>query len=155
VPDPKTPDLDALNGEIYRHWEKAMTAWWDQVLESPAFLGGMGQGLAATSAARGAYERAVDDTMQKMHLPTRADLVRLARVCTLLEERLLAQEDVLLAMKDRMDALDRAALEARIEAAEARLELREKLEAIEKRLAAPQQDAGSSPAPRARRGARS
>jgi hypothetical protein len=138
---PKTPDLDAVNAEIYRHWEKAMTAWWDQVLESPAFLGGMGQQLAATSQARGAYERAVDDTMEKMHLPTRADMVRVARVCTLLEDRLLAQEDLLLAMKDRMDALERTALEARVEAAEARLELREKLEALEKRLAAPQQDA--------------
>ncbi|MFZ5480041.1 MAG: hypothetical protein ACOZNI_24970 [Myxococcota bacterium] len=136
MPD-KTPDLDALNGEIYRNWEKAMTTWWDQVLESPAFLGGMGQQLSATSQARGAYERAVNETMEKLHLPTRGDVVRLARVCTLLEERLLAQEDLLLAMKDRMDTLEKAALEARIEAAEARVELRERLDALKDTLGAP------------------
>lgn len=130
------PDLDKLSGELYRNWEKAMTSWWDQVLESPAFLGAMGQNLSAQAQARSTYERSVDDTMEKLHLPTRKDLVRVARIATLLEERLLAQEDLLLAMKDRLEEAERHAMQARVEAAEARLELRETLAALRAEVAA-------------------
>lgn len=145
-----TPDFEKLSGDLYRNWEKAMTSWWDQVLESPAFLGAMGQNLATQSQARATYEKSVDETMEKLHLPTRKDLVRVARIATLLEERLLAQEDLLLAMKDRLADAEREAVRARVEAAEARLEIRETLAAlrgdVEALHAAPQRSEGPSAA---------
>ncbi len=128
------PDFDRLGNELYQHWESAMTQWWDATLESPAFLGAMGKNLEGAARARGQYEKAVDASLERMHLPTRGDLVRVARVATLLEERLLEQEDHVLEMKDRMARLEREVVEARIEAAEARLELRETLAAIQSSL---------------------
>ncbi len=120
------PDMSQLSGDLYRQWEKAMSSWWDQVVDSPAFLGGMSKQVGAMAEARGRYEEAVDDTLERMHLPTRTDIVRLTRVCTLLEERLLAQEDLILSMQDRIEGLEREIVRARVEAAEARLEARER-----------------------------
>lgn len=132
----ETPDFEKLSGELYRNWEKAMTSWWDQVLESPAFLGAMGQNLSAQAQARSTYEKSVDDTMEKLHLPTRKDLVRVARIATLLEDRLLGQEDQILDLKAKLVSLEREAVQARLEAAEARLELREALGGIRAELEA-------------------
>lgn len=138
------PDLGKLGDELYTHWERAMGAWWDQVLESPGFLGAMGQGLEGAAKSRGQYERSVDDTMQKLHLPTRADVVRVAKIAGMLEERLLQQEDLVLDLKDQLVRLEREAISARIEAAEARLELRETLGVIRADLAA-RSVAGAAP----------
>lgn len=124
------PDFDRLGDELYQHWASAMTQWWDATLESPAFLGAMGKNLEGGARARGQYEKAVDTSLERMHLPTRADLVRVARVASLLEERLLEQEDHVLDLKDRLARMEREVVEARIEAAEARLEVRETLAAI-------------------------
>ncbi|GDX83914.1 hypothetical protein LBMAG42_57250 [Deltaproteobacteria bacterium] len=124
------PDLSKLGDELYKHWEGAMTSWWDQVLESPSFLGAMGQNLEGAARARGQYERSVDDTMEKMHLPTRSDVVRVAKIAAMLEERLLQQEDLVLELKDQLGRLERETIQARIEAAEARLELRDTLAAL-------------------------
>lgn len=144
-----TPDPSRLSGDLYRQWEKAMSGWWDQVLESPAFLGAVGQNLTANAQTRSAYEKAVDETMERMHLPTRQDMVRLAKVCTMLEDRLLAQEDILLELKDKLAASERSAIQARIEAAETRLELRERLDALQHKLdAAAAPAADTTPAPR-------
>ncbi len=121
------PELDKLSADLYRQWEKAMGGWWDTVLESPAFLGAMGQNLSAQTQARATWETTVDENLERMHLPTRKDLIRVARIASLLEDRLLAQEDMLLAMTDKLAAVERDAVQARIEAAEARLELRETL----------------------------
>lgn len=131
-----TVDFSKLSADLYRNWERAMAGWWDQVLESPSFLGAMGQNLAAQSQARAVYERSVDEQMERMHLPTRKDLVRVTRIATLLEERLLAQEDLLLQLKDQLAAAERAALTARIDAAEARLELRDSVAALRADVAA-------------------
>ncbi len=130
------PDLGKLGDELYKHWEKAMTSWWDQVLESPSFLGAMGQNLEGSARARGQYERSVDDTMEKMHLPTRSDVVRVAKIAAMLEERLLQQEDLVLELKDQLGRLERETIQARIEAAEARLELRDTLAALRGELRA-------------------
>ena len=119
------PDLSQLSGDLYRQWEKAMSTWWDQVVDSPAFLGGMSKQVGAMAEARGRYEEAVDETLERMHLPTRTDIVRLTRVATLLEERLLSQEDLILNLQDRLERLEREVVQARVEAAEARLEARE------------------------------
>lgn len=135
------PDLSKLSGEMYRHWEKAMKEWWDQVLESPAFLSAMGDSLSARSQARARYEEAVDASMEQLHLPGRKDMVRLARLVSVMEDRLLEGEDRLLRMQDRLDDMEREVLKARVEAAEARVELREQLARLEERLAA-------KPAPR-------
>jgi hypothetical protein len=163
-----TVDFSKLSADLYRNWERAMAGWWDQVLESPSFLGAMGQNLAAQAQARAVYERSVDEQMERMHLPTRKDLVRVARIATLLEERLLAQEDLLLQLKDQLTAAERAALTARIDAAEARLELRDAVTALRadvaslrEAVAAPAITAPSAPVPDAaasrtsRRGGRS
>lgn len=144
-PNNGNPDFTRLSGDLYRQWEKAMSGWWDQVLESPAFLGAMGQNMTAASQARGAYEKAVEETLQRMAVPSRGDVVRIAKVCSLLEERLLAQEDVLLQLQDKLAASEREAVQARIEAAEARLELRERMDAIEKLLARALADKAEKP----------
>lgn len=128
------PDLAKLSGEMYRAWEGAMTQWWDQVLESPAFVQGMGQNLANQSKARAQYESAMDQGMEAMHLPTRKDLVRVAKIVTLLEDKLLAIEDRQLELEDQLAAARKEALQARIEAAEARLEATEKLAAMDAKL---------------------
>lgn len=130
----QNPDLGKLGDELYKHWEKAMGSWWDQVLESPQFLGSMAKNLEGASKARGQYERAVDDTMERMHLPTRNDVVRVAKIAAMLEERLLQQEDLVLDLQDRLAAMQKETVQARIEAAEARLELRETLAVLKDEL---------------------
>lgn len=128
-----------------------MTAWWDQVLESPAFLGPVNSGLGGVAQARGAYTRGVDQFLTQAHLPTREDIVRLLRVATQLEDRLLAQEDLLLRLGDDARSAEKAALEARIQSAEAQIALNERLAAIEGLLQ--NSAAGAAPAlPPARRG---
>ncbi|MCB9778449.1 MAG: hypothetical protein H6742_07800 [Alphaproteobacteria bacterium] len=135
------PDFSKLSNDMYQQWEQAMTAWWDQVLDSPDFLKATGQNLSQVAHARKQYEQAVDEGLHKMHLPTRQDLVRVARIATLLEERLLQMEDRLLAMGDQLDVLEKETIQARVEAAEARLEMREKLAELQARL-----DAGEATA---------
>lgn len=127
-------DFTATTRKMYEQWEKSMGAWWDQVLESPSFLDAMGKGLEGQARAKGAWADAVDDGLSKMHLPTRGDLVRVARIATLLEEKVLAVEDTLLRVEDRLVALEKEVVQARIEAAEARIEARERLDAIQARL---------------------
>lgn len=122
------------SAEMFRTWEKAMGSWWDQVLEAPAFLGTVNQGMSGAAKARGAYTQAVDSLLEQAHLPTRQDLVRVARIATLLEDRLLAQEDLLLDMKDRLAVAEKDALKARIDAAETRVELSGKLDEVLARL---------------------
>jgi hypothetical protein len=131
-----SPEMNKLGDELYRHWERAMGSWWDQVLETPAFLGAMGQNLEAMANARGQYERAVDDTAERFHLPSRSDVVRVARVASMLEDRLLQQEDLILGLQDQLARLEREAVQARIEAAEARIELRDTLVALRGQIAA-------------------
>ncbi len=145
-----TPEFDRAATEMYKHWEKAMTSWWDQVLESPAFLGAAGQGMGQATAARGQYTKAMDAWLEQAHLPTRDDMVRLLKVCSQLEDRLLQQEDLLLDLKDRLAAAERASLEARIAAAEARVEVRDRLDSIEARLATPSEAPTAPPARRPR-----
>lgn len=130
-------DLSRLSGELYRHWERSMSQWWDGLLDSPAFLQQLGDGLAAHSKMRAEWEDHVDTTMTNLNLPSRRDITRLARIASLLEDRLLSMEDRLLEMDDRLQGMEREVLQARVDAAEARIELRERLEAIEKRLPAP------------------
>jgi hypothetical protein len=154
-----TPNGDAdfkqFSDDMYKMWEQSMTTWWDQVLDSPEFLGASGKGLSAMAGARRQYEGQVDEQLSRMHLPTRGDLTRLARIATLLEERVLKMEDTVLEVKDllearesRIDSLEKQVLQARIEATEARVELRETLASLKDTLAALQP---AKPAPRTRR----
>ncbi len=129
------PDLGKLGDELYSHWERAMGGWWDQVLENPSVLDAMGKSLGGAAQARGKYEKGVDDTMAQMHLPTRGDVIRVAKIAAMLEERVLQQEDLVLGLKDQMGRLEKEAVHARIEAAEARLELRETVAALRAELA--------------------
>ncbi|MES2641439.1 MAG: hypothetical protein V4850_18250 [Myxococcota bacterium] len=126
-----------------------MGAWWDQVLQSPAFLGAMSENLAARTQARATYERTMEGAMDRMHLPTRKDIGRVARVATLLEERLLAQEDLLLSLKDQLAAAQRESVQARIDAAQARLELKEQLGQLREEIASLRAAAPAAVAPAA------
>ena len=114
-------DFSNLSGEMYRGWEEAMTTWWDQVLESPAFLSGLGKNLEAQTRGRAAYEERVDEAMSNMHLPSRKDVVQLARIATLLEDRILQMEDRLLGVSDQLNRIETELLRARVDAAEALL----------------------------------
>jgi hypothetical protein len=125
------PDFNRMSNDFYKQWESAMTRWWDQALESPAFLDAMGKNAAGYAKGRGAWQKSMDEMAERMHVPGKGDMVRLARICTLLEEKLLSQEDRLLSMQDRLDALEKEVVQSRIEAAEARLEQREALSRIE------------------------
>ncbi|MDP2310115.1 MAG: hypothetical protein Q8P18_29125 [Pseudomonadota bacterium] len=127
TPRGKPPGPTRFSEQLYQGWEKAMGAWWDQVLQSPSFLGAMSENLVSRTQARATYERTMEGAMDRMHLPTRKDIGRVARVATLLEERLLAQEDLLLSMKDQLAAAQRDAVQARIDTAQARLELKDQL----------------------------
>jgi hypothetical protein len=129
------PEFREMSQKLYAQWEKGMTAWWDQVLDNPAFLSTMGENAGATSKVKGAYAEAVEESLTRMHLPTRGDLVRVARIAALLEEKVLAVEDRLLSMSDTLGRIEKEAITARIEAAEARIEMRERLAALEARLA--------------------
>lgn len=149
---PATERFSRLTGDIYRSWEKAMTRWWDQTLDSPDFLATLGENLTVQSAARAQYEEHVDKSMAAMHLPSRKDVVRLARIATLLEDRILAMEDRLLALEDRLVRMERDALQARVDAAEALLAVSEKLDAIDGKLEAPAKPA-RKPSTRTARGA--
>lgn len=153
-------DFGKLSNDMYQQWEQAMTAWWDQVLESPEVLKASGQNLSVMARARRKYEEGMDQGLHQLHLPTREDLTRVARIATLLEERLLQVEDTLLQVKDQLDGMERATLQARVEAAETRLELRERLAELQARIdrlegrgaaadAAPAED-GGKPAARKR-----
>ena len=133
---PETPDFTKMSQQIYDQWEQGMTAWWDQVLESPAFLSALGDTVANQSRARGQYAQAVDENLKRMHLPTRGDLVRVARIATLLEEKVLTVEDHLLSIQDTLGRIEKEAITARIDAAETRIELRDRLNALEARLEA-------------------
>lgn len=128
------PDFSKLGSEFYSAWEKNMTTWWDQVLDSPAFLDAMGKNAGSMARMRAGYEEAMDKALEQAHMPSRNDVVRVARICTLLEERLLQMEDLLLKAQDRADHLEKEVIQARIEAAEARLEMRERLARLEERL---------------------
>ncbi len=116
--------LRDMQGELFRTWERGMRDWWDRVLDSDDVLSASADALAGQRQARGAYEASVDDTLARLHLPSRADLTRLARIASLLEDRVLALEDQLAEVRDQLTEARREALQARIEAAEARLELR-------------------------------
>ncbi|MBT3221868.1 MAG: hypothetical protein HN348_22565 [Proteobacteria bacterium] len=112
-------DFSKLGGELYKSWEQSMTSWWDQVLESPTFLAGLGKNLEAQTRARGNYEEQVDEMMSNLHLPSRKDVVRLARIASLLEDRILQMEDHMLKMGDQLDRIEKEVLRARVAAAEA------------------------------------
>jgi hypothetical protein len=140
-PDAPFPDFKGLSDDLYQQWERSMATWWDQVLESPALLDATNKSVSGMAHARARYEAQVDEQLLKLHLPTRADITRLGRIAGLLEKRLLEIEDVVLDIKDSLanrDAalarVERETIQARIEAAETRLELRARLDALQAQL---------------------
>lgn len=127
-------DFDALAGEAYRSWERATASFWDQVLDDPKFLGGMNEVVAASVSAQRRAADATRQALEAMHLPTREDIVRVARLVGHVEDRLLAVEDRLLAVQEALAETTREALKARIDAAEARLATDARWAALEARL---------------------
>ena len=144
-----TDDLSKLSAEWYRQWEQSMSRWWDHVLEDPGFVKSMGDGLAGQAKARGQWEDGVDRTMEAMHLPSRKDVVRLAKIASMLEDRLVALEDRVLEQGDVLQRVEKETLKARVDAAEALLAVQDRLATIEAKL-----DRLLADKPSARKGAR-
>jgi hypothetical protein len=122
----------------FREWERSVARWWDAVLDDPAFVEGMSQQVAGTAQLRAAWEEGVDQTMHRMHLPAKKDMVRLARIASLLEDRLVTVEDRLDEVGDRLERIEREVLQARVDAAEALVRIDETLRAIRDRLGEPE-----------------
>lgn len=120
--------------DLYRQWEQTMAKWWDTVLDDPTTVAGMGKNLAAQARMRGQWEEGVDRSMEAMHLPSRKDVVRLAKIASLLEDRIVAIEDRVLEQGDQLDRIEKETLRARVDAAEALITVQEKLQAIEDKL---------------------
>lgn len=144
-PPPGMPDLEAfskMSADLYRQWEDSVSGWWDQVVESPAFVDGASKSMGGLAELRAQYEQQMDEGLSRMHLPSRGDVTRLARICNLLERRLLDLEDHILELRDglaerdaRASRIEAELVQARIEAAEARIEQRTQLDALQARLA--------------------
>ena len=120
---------------LYEQWEKNMSAWWEGMMRNPLFLGSMGRSMAMMSQVRHAWEKRVDDNLERARLPTRRDMVRMTSVLSLLEDKLLRVEDELLATRDKLVEMEKAALKARIDAAENQLALEQELVELRRMLA--------------------
>ncbi|MEQ1569180.1 MAG: hypothetical protein ABMA64_26325 [Myxococcota bacterium] len=133
----------------FREWERSVAAWWNTVLDDPAFVRGMGDAMAGRSQVAQQVQEGVDRTLDAWHLPSKRDLVRVAHIASLLEDRLVGLEDTVADLTERLDRIEKEALRARIDAAEVRLMLDQRLDAIDAglaRLSAPP----AKPAPRKR-----
>jgi hypothetical protein len=119
---------------LFEEWEKSVASWWTTVLDDPAFVRGMGDALAGRGQAVAAMQENVDKAMEAWHLPSKRDLLRLSRVASLLEDRLVALEDQVGELGARLDRIEKDALKARIESAETRVMLEEKLGVIAAKL---------------------
>jgi len=149
-------DLKDMSTEMYRAWETSMTTWWDAILDDPQFIKGMGDNLSMQSRARKGYEDQVDKTMESMHLPSRKDVVRLARIASLLEDKVLGLEDTLLDQNDALGRVEKESLQARVDAAEALVTVQDRLANIDAKLdALTEAIAGLSTAPAKKAPARS
>lgn len=94
----------------------------------------VGEQIAARSALRGAWEAQVDRSMESMHLPSRTDLLRLARIVSSLEDRLVAVEDQVFEQSVQRSRLERETLKARVHAAEALVTVTERLACLEEKI---------------------
>jgi hypothetical protein len=121
-------------GELYREWERSVAAWWDTVLDDPAFVRGMGDAMTGRGRAVAAMQDNVDRTMEAFHLPSKRDLVRLSKIASMLEDRLVALEDQVADLKGSLERIEKEALKARIHAAETRVALDDRLAGIEAKL---------------------
>lgn len=126
-------DEPGMNAEWFRQWEQSVTRWWDTVLEDPSFVRGMGDNLAGRAQVRTTLQEGVDRTLEQMQLPSKRDLVRLARIASLLEDRLVATEDQLADTRERLDRLEKEGLRARIDAAETLVALQDRIAELERR----------------------
>ncbi len=149
-----TDDLSKLTGEWYRQWESSVSRWWDTVLDDPAFVKGMGDNLARNARTRASWEEGVDKSLEAMHLPSKKDLVRVARIASLLEDRIVALEDKVLAQADQLDRIEKETLKARVDAAEALLAVTDRLAAMDEKLDALTAAAGLPPKPSSARRAK-
>lgn len=119
------------SNDLYEQWEKGMSEWWESLMQNPAFLGSLGENMANMTQMRTAWDDAVDQGLDRARMPSRKDMIRLATVVSLLEDKLMKTEDQLLASNDRLVEMEKALLTARIESAEMRLELNERLSRME------------------------
>jgi len=127
-------DLKDKSMEMYHQWEKSMATWWDGMLDDPTVVKGMGDNLAAQSRVRRGFEDQVDKTMADMHLPSRSDVVRVARIASLLEDKVLAVEDALLEQHDALQRIEKESLQGRIQQAESLVAVQDRLDTIESKL---------------------
>jgi hypothetical protein len=135
-------------GDWLKQWEQSLAKWWDTALEDPAFVRGFGDALAGRAQVRSSWEEGMERTLDQMHMPSKRDVVRLARIASLLEDRLVNVEEQLAEMNTRLDRMEKEALRARIDSAEVLIRLEEQLRALHDKL----DGRPAPPAPRSRRG---
>jgi hypothetical protein len=121
-------------GEWLRQWEQSLAKWWDTAIEDPAFVRGVGDALAGRAQLRSSWEQGVERTLDQMHMPSKRDVVRLARIASMLEDRLVDIEEQLADMCCRLDRMEKETLRARIDSAEALIRLEERLSALHEKL---------------------
>ncbi|MEL6342606.1 MAG: hypothetical protein AAFV53_05700 [Myxococcota bacterium] len=110
---------------LFTQWQANMAQWWQQALNLPQ----------PPAQVRDRYELLVDATLQQMHLPSRTDLTRLARITDRLQALLSQQNNERYVLQEHIARLEKEVVQARIEAVESRLALRDQLQSIEQRLA--------------------
>lgn len=127
-------DPAALDDDLLQRWEQHFARWWGEVLEDPGAMRRVSEQIAARSALRSTWEAEIDRSMESMHLPSRTDLLRLARIVSSLEDRLVAVEDQVFEQSVQRSRLERETLKARVHAAEALVTVTERLACLEEKI---------------------
>jgi hypothetical protein len=121
-------------GDWLKQWEQSLAKWWDTALEDPAFVRGFGDALAGRAQLRSSWEQGMEQTLEQMHMPSKRDVIRLARIASMLEDRLVNVEEQLADVSARLDRMEKEALRARIDSAEVLIRLEEQLRALHEKL---------------------
>ena len=112
APGPLTPDAltqwKQLMDQTIEAWSRAMS----QVMGTDAFAQSLGktldQVLTTTGPMKKAADQSIESALQAMNLPSRSQLVGVAKQIVLLEERIDGLEEILGAITRRLDDIARA-----------------------------------------------
>jgi recombinational DNA repair ATPase RecF len=64
-------DAARFGTQMMQSWEKAMDAWWSQSLARPEFMDQLTQAMQGHGDLREQYDKAMEQTLQHLHLPSR------------------------------------------------------------------------------------
>ena len=116
----------------------APSCWIGVAARAHALLGQAGGFVMFAHGLHSAVLRLVPGDWFAYYAPTQTlggkDVVRLARIASLLEDKVLAVEDTLLDQGDTLGRVERESLQARVDAAEALVTVQERLATIDAKL---------------------